>query len=366
MANIKDLIAAVEKLAPSYLAEEWDNVGLQIGVLDKEVKKVLLALDVNIDVINEAISLGADLIFSHHPLIRQGINSITGGDPVGDRIISAIKNNLAILVAHTNLDKTVGGVSDRLAERLGLIGSEPLIPEKKNQYKLAVFIPVNAVSEVKRAIGDAGAGKIGNYSHCLFASPGTGSFKPLSGARPAIGEVGKIEEVEEVKLEAVVRKDRLAAVVEAMLAAHQYEEVAYDIYPVENDDKEVGIGRLGKLPAPSTLEDFLNTCREQLDVEPRVAGDTVNVNTVAVCGGSGADLISTARERGADLLVTGDVKFHDAQLAKELGFCVIDCGHDASEKVVLKPLKSYLETEMKGRVEILVSEIATHPWRRDV
>lgn len=363
---VKDIIAAMEKKAPSNLAEIWDNVGLQVGSDDKAVTKVLICLDVNEEVLNEALKNGANLIVSHHPLIRREISRIDFGDPVGKRLVSAIKKDIAIYVSHTNLDKAIGGVNDQLAEVLGLRETVALLPENNNFYKLAVFVPQTAKEHLKAAIGGAGAGMIGNYSHCSFETAGTGFFKPLAGARPAIGKVGEVFEAEEVKLEAIVGKDRLTDVVVAMLAAHPYEEVAYDVYPLENQDKYTGLGRLGTLEEPLTLDEFADRCRQKLGTEPRISGGAELIRKVAVCGGGGASLISNAQGSGADLLVTGDVKYHDAQLAKELSFCVVDCGHDATETVVLEPLKDYLVSEIDHMTEIIVSLIPTSPWRPDV
>jgi len=353
----------MEELAPLSLAEEWDNAGLQLGDTSKPVTKILLSLDINSKVIEEAIAIGAELLISHHPLIFPKILNIDFNKTPGKEIGAAIKGGVAIYSSHTNLDKAKGGVNDQLALELGLKDIETLLPEADNLNKLVVFVPKADEERVKKAIGDIGAGQFGNYSHCSFAASGQGNFKPLSGAKPAIGKVGRLTSVSEVRLEVIVRDNMLPEVVGAMLKAHPYEEVAYDIYPLKNKDYLFGLGRLGILNEPVALDDFIEVCRAKLQVEPNIAGDVDYVKKVAVCGGSGGGLIRAAQSASADILVTGDIKYHDAWLAKEINFCVVDCGHDATEKIVLKYLKEYLSSATANELNISISKLPTSPWR---
>lgn len=363
--KINRIVNIMEKLAPPSLAEEWDNSGLQIGDATRRVTNILLSLDVNPGVVDEAIALGAELIITHHPLIFPNTQSIDLNKPLGKVIDAAIKGDISIYSAHTNLDKAKGGVNDQLARVLGLKDVKTLLPEQHNLYKLVVFVPKTAEIMVKQALGDIGSGVVGNYSHCSFAAPGEGNFKPLHGATPAIGEIDSLTSVEEVRLEVLVRANVLAGAVSAMLKAHPYEEVAYDVYPLKNSDDSFGLGRIGTLKAPVKLSKFIDICRKNLRVQPRVAGNVDSVQKVAVCGGSGAGLISTAKKADADLLVTGDIKYHDAWLTKDLNFCVIDCGHDATEKIVLKFIKKYLRAATADELNISISKLPTSPWRPD-
>ncbi len=322
--KIRQIVNAIERLAPLSLAEAWDNSGLQIGDMEWPVKKILLSLDVSQEVVKEAVRIGAGLIITHHPLIFPKLRTIDLNKTQGRIICDAIKGNISIYSAHTNLDKAKGGVNDQLALALGLKDVSTLLPEENNLYKLVVFVPKADVKAVKKAIGAVGAGLLGNYSHCSFSALGEGNFMPLIGAKPTIGIVGRLESVEEVKLEVLVRRGMLSATINAMLKSHPYEEVAYDIYALKNKDTFFGLGRIGALEERLAFSDFIGLCRKKLLSEPRWAGGVGTVKNVAVCGGAGADLIALAQERGADVLVTGDVKYHDAWLAKDLNFCVID------------------------------------------
>ncbi len=307
MTSVADIAQYLDKLAPESLAEPWDNVGLQVGREALEVTKLLVCLDVTDDVLEEAISKECQLIVAHHPLFFREITSVTGATPSGQLAMSAIENGLAIYVAHTNLDKAAGGVSDCLAASLGLVDVK-VLSAKDNLLKLVVFVPQGALEQVRKALGDAGAGSIGLYSHCSYGVAGTGSFQPLAGARPSVGDVGRDNQVDEVRLEVEVRKTDLARVSEAMIAAHPYEEVAYDLYELKNSDRSVGLGRVGNLKKEIGFDDFVKICKNQISESIRVSGFVERVKRVAVCGGSGSSLIDKASRAGADVMVTGDIK----------------------------------------------------------
>lgn len=364
-AKIDAVIKAMEEIAPIVLAESWDNVGLQIGFRKKDVDKVLLSLDVDESIIKEAIRLNAGLIVSHHPLIFSALRNIDSDDPIGSTIMTAVKNEISVFCAHTNLDKAKKGVNDALAEALGLTKTRPLITETDKFVKLIVFVPLDYIEIVKKALGDAGAGKIGNYSHCSFETRGRGAFKPLVGADPTIGKVGELTDVDEARLEVIVNKNDLSEALRSMLYVHPYEDVAYDVYPLNNEDAETGIGRVGELDKAVKLSDFAELCSRRLKVRPRIVGSAGAIKKVAVCGGNGGTMIEAAIKSGAQILVTGDIKYHQAKLAKDLGFCVFDCDHDATEKVVLDSLKSRLSKKVKG-TEFVISKVDTAPWRNNV
>lgn len=339
------IIEAMDKLAPRHLAESWDNVGLLLGSPDQAVSNILVALDVTSAIAEKARRDGVDLIIAHHPLIFKALTGIRTDLQPGKTIAILLKNDIALFAAHTNLDTAPGGVNDILASRLGLVDSRPLSPDHPEKLlKLAVFVPESHVEEVRQAIAAAGAGHIGNYSHCTFQTAGTGTFLPLDGTNPFIGKPGKLEYAPEFRLETVLPEAVSGRVISAMLKAHPYEEVAYDIYALENPAIIHGLGRVGRLAESTALTDFVDAIKKALAIQQvRVAGAIARtVCTVAVCGGAGGSLVRKAAAAGADVLVTGDVKYHEAQEARELGLVVIDAGHFATEQPVVEAVAAYL------------------------
>jgi len=364
----KEIFNLVEELAPCRLAENWDNPGLQVGDPRSWVDRVMLALDVNINVAREAGGKGAGLIISHHPLFIKPYRSVRLDRPDGELVSYLLGNNIAVYSAHTNLDNTVGGVNSVLAEKLGLKDVSVMCPAGRERYlKLAVFVPDGHVEEVRNALSEAGAGWIGNYSHCTFMTPGTGTFKPLEGTNPYIGRTGEIEQVAEYRLETIVPSGETDAVIRAMQRAHPYEEVAYDLYPLENAGPVYGPGMVGSLPQPVTLRQFAEKVKEGLSLPALRLGGAPesNVQRIAVCGGSGADLWPEALKAGADVLVTGDVKYHAAQDMLAAGIKFIDAGHYGTEMVVMPALRGYLAERCKAagmKVEIIISQVNTDPF----
>lgn len=371
MAKLKDITDLIDDFAPQNLAFQWDNVGLQVGDYNHDVKKILLSLDITEKIIEEAIDNNCQLVISHHPLLFNGINSITCQDRIGRIIIKAIKNGLAIFSAHTNLDIVKGGLNDLLAEKLGLIDTENLDKVKDEEfYKLVVYIPENHFLKVKNAILEAGAGKIGNYSYSSFSTKGEGTFKPLVNSNPYIGKEGEISRVKEVRFETIIPAHLKNKIIRVILDVHPYEEVAYDLYPLINNLKSYGLGRIGRLEAENTLAEFVPLIKKQLNLSSiKVVGShDKKIRKVALCSGSGADLIKKAKLAGADLYITSDVKYHEAQLAEELELALVDAGHYETEIIVKELLRGYLKdkTEEVGlEVEILESQIDTNPWNYD-
>ena len=348
----RDVFGLIEKLAPLKLAEKWDNPGLQVGEPGQEVRKVLLALDVNEKVVQEAVEKGVQLIVSHHPLIFTPIKSLDLEQPAGRLLKLLIEKRIAVYSAHTNLDVAQGGVNTALAAKLGLENPTLLNPTGQNKYyKLVVFVPQGHEQEVHQAISEAGAGWIGQYSHCAFQTEGTGMFKPTSGAKPFIGEEEQLSQVAEVRMETVVPAERSAQVVRAMIQAHPYEEVAYDLYPLENPGVAYGLGLVGRLPATVSFERFIQQVKEALGLPTVAVGGDLSktVRVVAVCGGSGARLWPRAIAAGAQVYLTGDVGHHDAQDMLNAGLSFIDAGHYGSEAVVLPALREYLEEQCSGQ-----------------
>lgn len=339
--KIADVIRDLEQMAPLRLADEGDKIGLQVGNPQSGVTRIAVALDPTPSVVDSAVGLGAELLVCHHPLIYKPIETLAAGEPTQDSLIKLITAGTTLYVMHTNYDSADGGINDVLAERLGVNVTGLLAvrrPERK--FKIAVFTPEETVDEVREAMTLAGAGGIGKYIDCSFRSKGTGTFRPLPGAEPYIGDIGALEEVAEYKLEMLVTEWRLADVIEAMLRAHPYEEVAYDVYPLANEPYAHGLGRVGTLEDAGKLSEFRRRVEDALDYkETRMIGDPDRVvKTVALCGGAGRSFIPDARAAGADVYVTGDVGHHDFLAADALGLAVIDASHYHTERPGMEAL----------------------------
>ncbi|MDR9795781.1 Nif3-like dinuclear metal center hexameric protein [Aeribacillus pallidus] len=368
IANGQHIIQLFERFSPKHYALEGDKIGLQIGTLNKPVRKIMVALDVLEEVVDEAINQKVDLIIAHHPPIFHPLKHIRTDDPAGRIIEKCIKHEIAVYAAHTNLDVAPGGVNDLLADRLQLVNQKILVPTYQDPLKkLAVFVPKDYEEDVREALGKAGAGFIGNYSYCTFSSAGTGTFLPLENANPFIGDTGKLEMVEEVKIETIFPQSIQKKVIQAMLKAHPYEEVAYDIYPLENEGKQLGLGKIGELEKEMTLKEFAEHVKKALEVEKvRVVGDLqATIKKVAVLGGDGNKYIYQAKMRGADVYVTGDVYYHTAHDAMMLGLHVVDPGHNI-EKVMKEGVAEKLTklcAEENLEVEIIPSRVHTDPFK---
>jgi len=344
IVRIQDLLGMVHALAPPVLAEEWDNVGLQVGDPNAEVQRVVVALDPTEAAVEAAVAANAGALVCHHPLLFRPLRQVSLADETGRCVAAALRHDLAIIAAHTNLDRAADGLNDWLATRLGLQQAVPLEAPEGLLFKLAVFVPADHREAVAEALFAAGAGSIGAYDRCGFFVEGTGSFRPGEGTQPFIGAIGETTLVDEVRLETVVPKEALSKVVARMLKAHPYEEVAYDLLPLTNSRSDVGLGRIGRLPAQTTLAAFSDEVKSALGVPHlrRVGDASRPVAKVAVCGGSGASLLAAAVRQGADVLVTGDVGYHDARRAESLGIALLDAGHFATERIMIDGLSGRL------------------------
>jgi len=364
--EIKEIFRHIENWAPRGIAWEKDNTGLQVGSREIKVRNVLICLDLTREIVHEAIAKKCNLIISHHPLIFAPIKKIqTSTDPTSQLIELLLKNNITLYSAHTNLDFTKNGVSFELAKKLKLKNVKFLSAISKAQFKLVVFVPGKNVSEVSEAIFSAGGGVIGEYSHCSFRSEGKGTFLGSDLSNPAIGRKGNIEEAPEVRLEVIADKWNLGEVIERMKSAHPYEEPAYDIYPLENKNINFGFGAIGEFDKPVEKDLFLNeVCR--ILKTPSVKhseAKTSLIKRVAVCGGSGSELLPEAVRAGADAFITADIKYHTYFDAFE-NILMIDAGHFETEVVVLEKLKNYLEVFInsgKKTADILISQYLRNP-----
>lgn len=368
LAKGQTVIQYMEQLAPKHLAEDWDKVGLQLGSLQKEITNVLVALDVNDEVVEEAISLGCNLIIAHHAIIFRPLQGIQTDTPMGRMYEKLIKNDIAVYISHTNLDVTEGGMNDWMAEALGIENGVPIKDIHSEQLsKLVVFVPKDHHQKVLDAILNAGAGAIGNYSHCSFNIEGFGTFIPGEGTDPYIGEKGKMERAEEIRIETIVPQSIRNKVVQAMLKAHPYEEVAYDLYTMDLKGRSLGLGRVGKLKEPTTLGQFVETVKKGLKVDHvRVVGDLDRpIRKAAVLGGSGGKYYNSAIFRGADVLVTGDLDYHTAQDAALAGITLIDPGHNA-EKIMKEKVAEWMTgklVEHKYDTAVHASQVNTEPFK---
>jgi len=313
MLRIKDILKEIEKTAPLAIQESFDNSGVQVGNINQSATGVLLCLDVTEAVIAEAIELGYNLVIAHHPLLFKPLHSITGADYIERCVIQACKHDIVIYAAHTNLDNAVGGINYKLAELLGLQNVRILSPRKGSLLKLVTFVPEESAEIVRTALFNAGAGSIGNYDSCSFNAGGTGTFRASAACNPYRGEIGELHMENEVRIETVLPSYLKTSVTRALLSVHPYEEPAYDFYALENTWKQAGSGIVGELLSEEDellflqrLKDILKTdCIRHSPLTGR------KVREIAICGGSGAFMLPEAIAYGADVFITGEVKYND-------------------------------------------------------
>ena len=368
-ARLADVIAALETAYPPALAQGWDAVGLVCGDPDDEVRSVLVAVDPVPETVDETLDAGAQLLLTHHPLLLRGVHGVGADTPKGALVHRLVRGGAALFTAHTNADAAAPGVSDALAVALGLTVEGPLEPLPSDPLdKIVTFVPVGpAITAVHEALAAAGAGTIGDYSHCSFATAGTGQFKPLAGAHPTIGEVGKLERVAETKIEMVLPRWRRDAVVAALRAAHPYEEPAFDVFEHAELASSRGLGRIGTLPGPEPLRAFADRVAAALPATTwgvRAAGDPERpVHRVAVCGGSGDSALGAATAAGVDAYVTADLRHHPASEHLLLdGPALVDVAHWASEWPWCAQAADVVRAALGGSVEVRVSTRRTDPW----
>lgn len=358
---LKELVKIIEDKYSPNLAYEWDNVGLLVGDYGSDVKRVLLALDADESVIEEAVERGADLIITHHPFLFKGMKKINSSSYRGRAIIRLIKEGISLYCMHTNFDIARDGLNDSLCRKMGLKNIEDLsVIQAEGLAKIAVYVPKTHEDIVRKALAEGGAGHIGNYDSCSFSTDGVGRFRPLEGSNPHLGRKDVVCDVEEVKIESVLPKKKLKTALEHVCSVHPYEEVAYDVYELLNEGDSIGIGRIGEIESEVGLEEFVEGLKSCLDIELlKIAGDPkMNVKRVAVVSGSGSEFMSEAVKKGAQVIVTGDVKYHQAQEALEKGIAVVDAGHYGSEKIFAEIMAGFLKDSTMG-VEILTSNASS-------
>jgi dinuclear metal center YbgI/SA1388 family protein len=336
--TVSDIIRLMDEIAPQRLAEKWDNSGLQIGDRNWPVRSIMVSLDPLPEVVADACRKKTDLLITHHPVIFKPLSIIDFSTPLGSIIQRSVRNKMALFAAHTNLDSVSGGINDMISEKIGLQNLTVLSnPEQVEKFKLVFFVPADHEKNILEILFQTKAGIIGNYTCCSFRNPGTGTFYPGSSARPFSGSIGKLSHADEVRIETVVCRQDLDDVVTLLKKHHPYETMAYDIYPLIPEKGNQGLGRVGFLPERLRLDQFSNQVGKALNLKHvRIAGDPgLMVEKVAVCSGSGSSLLGDFLSSGAQVFISGDMRYHDARTAEENSVGIMDVGHFGSEHLVV-------------------------------
>ncbi|WP_281164989.1 Nif3-like dinuclear metal center hexameric protein [Liquorilactobacillus sicerae] len=369
MTKVKEVVERFEKFAPKEIAEPGDPVGLQLGSLSAEIKKMMVTLDVRPEVVKEAIDQQVDFIFAHHPAMFHPVKHFDLTVPQNQMYAELIKHGITVYAAHTNLDNAPGGMNDWLAAALGLTATSSLLPLKEESLdQLCVYVPRAAAATVRQALAQAGAGSIGNYTGCSYSAVGTGRFLPNQAAQPLIGQANQPSQAAEEKLEVFVRPRLVGQVIQAMLAAHPYEEPVYYLVPVHGLNQKYGMGRVGQLKHPLTVEKFALMCKQTFKISGlRVISPDLNqiISRVAVLGGSGAQFYPAALQAHADVYLTGDVTYHTGHDILAAGLTVIDPGHHIESicKPNLKRLFEKWRSENDWQFPIITSRLNTDPFK---
>ena len=359
--KIKEVISLLEELAPLSYSEDFDNTGLLVGNQEETVSGILVTLDTLESVVDEAITNNCNLIVSFHPIVFSGLKKITGKNYVERVVIKAIQNNIAIFSMHTALDNSWNGVNAMICEKLNLQKRRILIPKNDTIKKLFTYVPVENVEKVREALFSAGAGNIGNYSNCSFNIDGTGSYKGNENSNPAVGERGEIRFEKEVQIGVTFQKHVQSQVLKALFKSHPYEEVAYEVTTLENNNQQIGMGMIGELNTPMSEEDFLKYLKETMNTKCIRHSTLTNesISKIAVLGGSGSFAINEAKQAGADVFVTSDLKYHDFFKA-ENNILLADIGHYESEQYTKELLVSFLNKKI-STFAVVLSQIDTNP-----
>lgn len=359
--QIAEITKYLESLAPITSQESYDNSGLIVGDPKTELTNALISLDCTEEIVDEAVQKGCNLIIAHHPIVFKGLKRLNGKNYVERTVIKAIQNDVAIYAVHTNLDNYKNGVNRKIGDLIGIKNPRILSPAGNRLFKLVVFCPANHVENVKNAIFEAGAGKIGNYSECSFSTEGSGTFKANEKANPFVGYIGDRHHEPEIKIEVMASTHSMGNIIAAMQKAHPYEEVAYDCIPLLNKNQDEGAGMIGELSEPIETIEFLSLIKELFKCgfirHTELIKDTIK--TVAWCGGAGSFLLGAAKSQGADIYITGDFKYHEFFDA-ENQIVIADIGHFESEQYTIE-LLSELLTKKFATFAPCLTEINTNP-----
>lgn len=358
---VQDICNYIEEIAPLGYQESYDNAGLLVGNPKTELTGGLITLDVTEAVVDEAIAKKCNLVIAHHPIIFGGLKRLTGRNYVERTVIKAIQNNIAIYAAHTNLDNVTGGVNSKICDKLGLKNRKILMPLKDELKKLVVFVPTDHAEKVRNAICEVGAGKIGNYDYCSYNLNGQGTFRGGEDTNPFVGEKGKVHFEDEVRIETIFPKVRQQFILQAMLKEHPYEEVAYDIYPLDNKYHLAGGGMVGYLSEPKDELEFLHELKKIFGLGCIRHTNLLQkkIKKVAVCGGSGSFMLKQALSARADVFISGDFKYHELFDA-EGKILIADIGHYESEQFT-KDVFYEILMEKFPKFALCLSEVKTNP-----
>jgi len=361
--KIREVTAALESIAPPSLQESYDNAGLTTGEENAECKGILVSLDATEAVIDEAIRKNCNLVVSHHPIVFSGLKRITGKNYVQKAVIKAIKNDIALYAAHTNLDNIINGVNGKIANLLGLKNVSILSTKENQLKKLYTFVPADHADKVRQAIFDAGGGHIGNYDECSFNADGFGTFKGGMDTDPYVGKPGELHKENEIKIEVIFPAWIENRIIKNLLTAHPYEEVAYDIIKLENKFSSIGSGIIGDLDKTMDESSFLKLLKEKFRLQVIKHTQLLNrpIKKVAACGGAGSFLISSALAAGADIYITSDIKYHEFFDANDR-MIIADIGHYESEQFTINLLQEFLEQKFPT-FAVLKTEVITNPVR---
>jgi len=359
--QIKHITQFIESVAPLAFQESYDNAGLILGQSDDEISGLLITLDVTEEILDEAISKNLNLIVCHHPIVFSGIKKLNGKNYIERCVAKAIKNDISIYAAHTNLDSVFGGVNSKICEKLQLQNCRILAPTPGFLKKLVTFVPVADAEKVRKALFEAGAGHVGNYDSCSFIQTGNGTFRGNDLTNPYVGEKNQLHTEEETRIETIFPKHIQSKVIQALLQAHPYQEVAFDIYTLDNEYSQSGVGMIGELAQPMNELDFLRKLKETFNCEvvkhTQLLGKPIK--KVAVCGGSGSTYLGKAMAQEADIFISGDFKYHQFFDA-ENQIIIADIGHYESEQFT-KEVFYELLTKNFPKFAVHLSDFSTNP-----
>jgi len=361
--KVEDIANYLERIAPRSLQESYDNAGLIVGNPNWEVTGVLTTLDATEPIINEAIAKGCNLIVAHHPILFFGLKQLNGNNYVERTIIKAIQNNVAIYAIHTNLDNVANGVNAKICEKLQVKAAKILLPGKEKMLKLVTFTPPENLENILSELSKAGAGEIGNYESCSFQVNGMGTFKGNENSNPVKGKKNNLEKLEETRIEMVLPQNRKGNIINILKQAHPYEEVAYDIYPLDNVNSEVGSGMIGSLEESMDTASFFQYLKDKMNLVAFKHTPIVKkeIKTVAVCGGAGSFLLKRAIHAKADIFITSDFKYHEFFDAEDK-IIIADIGHFESETFTRDLLADFLsDLTTDTSLKICISEVNTNP-----
>ncbi|MBL4594370.1 MAG: Nif3-like dinuclear metal center hexameric protein [Flavobacteriales bacterium] len=359
--KVKDITTIIENFAPLSYQESYDNSGLIVGNTNDEVTGVLICLDCVEAILDEAIANNCNMVIAHHPIVFSGLKQLNGKNYIERIVIKAIKNGIAIYAAHTNLDNVQNGVSFKIAQKIGVKNCQVLLPKKSLLSKVITYCPIDKAEEVRQVMFNSGAGNIGNYSDCSYNVEGVGTFRGKEGANPYVGKIDGFHQEKEIRIETVVPTYKVNTVIESMIAAHPYEEVAYDVYELVNTLHTVGSGVIGELSVEENESDFLKRLKTDLKTDcirhTNLLGK--KIKKVAICGGSGSFLLNDAIAAGADIFITGDFKYHQFFDADN-NIIIADVGHYESEQYTSELIYEILNEKIPN-FAVRLTEKSTNP-----